>query len=83
LIFVDAEHGDEAVAMVEPSRLVVGAGQNDSDGYVSLGADGQAFRPVADHHAIGDSRRLSFEIDHADGVDTAVRAAHRWKTADR
>src|SRR6516165_8518876 len=75
LLVVDAKHGNKAVAMVEVGGLVVGTRQNGRGGDVSLGADSQALRAVADHYTIDDPRRLRFKIDHADGVDAAVRGA--------
>ena len=72
---VNPQHRKKAIAVIVPGGLIVRTRQDDCHRDVSLRADGQAFRPVADHHAIGDARRFRLEINDADGIDAAVGGA--------
>src|SRR6266542_1354572 len=77
LLALDLEDGETPVALgVEPHGLGhAGAAEQHGDRHVALRADGEAFRRIADHHAVDDPGRRALQVDDADGVDVSVRGA--------
>jgi len=73
LLAVDLEHGDAAIAVVEPGvlRPIVPA-QEHCHGDLARRADREPFWRVANDHAIDNARRVGLEVDHADRVDVPV-----------
>src|SRR5438309_2872365 len=72
LLAVDLERGDRTCRVIERGTLHVRAARLDGNREITLWADCETLGRVPDGYMVDDPRRVRFEVDHADRVDTTV-----------